>query len=160
MRFYGERRRSTVLVSSVIQAMLTYASAALGTSGLVSKTAGDQLPRNFIVLLPLALLSMQSAGQCVLSRILGYTEIPTVVLTSAYCDLVMDDKLFNATLHENSKRNRRVASMVLLLLGSVTGGYLTLEGDINLALWLSGTIKVIIAITWLFWRSTGSIRLE
>jgi hypothetical protein len=72
----------------------------------------------------------------------------------------MDDKLFNASLHETPKRNRRVASMVLLLLGSVTGGYLTLEGDINLALWLSGTVKVIIAIMWLFWKSTGSIRLE
>ncbi len=41
-------------------------------TGFVPKDAGDKLPHDFIVLLPLSLLSFQSAGQIVMSRFLGY----------------------------------------------------------------------------------------
>lgn len=37
---------------------------------------------------PIVLLSIQSAGQIVASRALGYNEIPTVVITSLLCDLM------------------------------------------------------------------------
>jgi len=40
-----------------------------------------------ITLLPLALLAFQFGGQIVTSRVLGFNEVPTNVLTSLYCDL-------------------------------------------------------------------------
>ena len=118
------------------------------------------LPGNCIVLLPLALLSFQSAGQIVLSRVLGYGELTSVVLTSAYCDLAMDERVLTAPVTGDSKRNRRAASTVVMLLGAVAGGFLTRDGDISATLWVAGSVKVVFAVIWLFWRGEGDIRLE
>lgn len=112
------------------------------------------------MLLPLALLALQSAGQIIMSRILGFGEITTVVLTSAYCDLFFDQEVLSAPLRDNVKRNRRVASVVMLFVGAIAGGFLTRDGDIALALWIAGAMKVAIGVVWLFWRGKGGIRLE
>ena len=160
MRYFGPLRRSTFVMSFLVQALLTFASAALVMTGVVSKDAGLALPDNFIVLLPLSLLSVAQAGQIIVSRFLGYGELTTVVLTSAYCDLAFDSNLFTASPTENSKRNRRVASMVMTVGGAIAGGFLTRNEDIAPALWLAGALKVIIAVIWMFWKSKGAIRLE
>lgn len=146
--------------SFVFQAALCFIGAGLVVSGVVHRNAGDQLPNNLIVLLPLSLLSFQSAGQIVASRMLAYNELPTVVLTSTYCDLMLDPALFTASLTQNSKRNRRFISAVALLAGAMLGGFLTKNGDIADPLWIAGTIKVVLAVVWLFWSAEGSIRLE
>lgn len=160
MRFFGPMRRRTVVISFMLQATLIYISAALIESGVVPEDAGSLLPDNFIVSLPLALLALQSAGQLVMSRVLGFGELTSVVLTSAYCDLVFDPEVLTAPLKENSKRNRRIGAVVFLLLGAIAGGYLTQDGDISLALWISASIKVAIGIAWMFWKGTGNIQLE
>ena len=129
-------------------------------SDVVPDDAGNQLPRNCIVLLPLGLLSFQSAGQIVASRMLAYNELPTVVLTSTYCDLMFDPALFTASMKETSKRNRRFVSAIALLLGAALGGILTRDGSIADALWIAGIVKVIMAVIWIFWKGEGSIRLE
>lgn len=152
-------RRKTVVASFIFQALLICVSAALIESRFVPGNAGDLLPDDFIVLLPLALLAMQSAGQIVMSRILGFGEVTTVVLTSAYCDLAFDPEI-TAPLKENSKRNRRIGSIVMLFLGAVAGGFLTANNDLSLALWVAAAIKVAIGITWMFWKGNGSVRLE
>jgi hypothetical protein len=159
MRYLGSMRRNTIVLAFSLQAVLIFVSAALTTFGVVSPDAGYLLPDNFIVLLPLALLSIQSGGQMILSRILGYGEVTSVVLTSAYCDLVMDEKLL-APLKENSKRNRRVMSTIMVVAGAISGGFLTVGGDISSALWLAGGLKTILAVVWCFWKAEGSIRLE
>jgi len=161
MRYLTPLRRSTVMISILLQALLTFISALLSTIGTVPTDAGDLIPSNYIVLLPLVLLSLQSGGQCVLSRFLGYTELPTVVLTSAYCDLAMDEKVLTSGLTENSKRNRRVGSMLMIVGGAVVGGFLTKDGDIAAALWAVGGIKVGMALVWILWRpKEGRVRLE
>jgi len=160
MRILGPLRRRTVVLSFALQALLTFVSAALVTASVVPGDAGFLLPKNFIVLVPLALLSVQSAGQMVVSRFLGYGEVTSVVLTSAYCDLAFDCEVLTALPTENPKRNRRVASAVMLIVGAIAGGFLTENGDIASALWLAGGLKVAIAVTWMFWKSKGAIRLE
>ncbi|KIW49271.1 hypothetical protein PV05_10965 [Exophiala xenobiotica] len=159
-RYLGPLRRSTMSSSFLFQALLCFTAALLVVSDVVESDAGNQLPRNFIVLLPLGLLSFQSAGQIVMSRMLAYNELPTVVLTSTYCDLMFDPALFTAPLRQNSKRNRRFLSAVALLLGAVLGGFLTKGGDIADPLWIAGAIKVVLAVVWLCWHGKGSIRLE
>jgi len=160
MRILGPLRRRTVVLSFALQALLTFVSAALVTASIVPSDAGFLLPSNFIVLVPLALLSVQAAGQMVVSRFLGYGEVTSVVLTSAYCDLAFDREVLTAPPAENPKRNRRVASAVMLIVGAIAGGFLTENGDIASALWLAGGLKVVIAVTWMFWKSKGAIRLE
>jgi hypothetical protein len=159
MRALGPLRRSTLLIASVLQAALTALPAILSVTHLVPPSAGDQLPHNYIVLLPLGLLAAQSGGQCVLSRVLGYGELPTVVLTSGYCDLAMDEKVF-AGLGGNPKRNRRVGAMAMVVLGATIGGFMTKRGDIGAALWAVTGVKVVMAGAWLVWRpKEGRVRL-
>lgn len=144
----------------MIQALLTAISALLSSTDIVPSDAGDLVPDNFIVLIPLILLSIQSAGQCVLSRFLGYNELPSIVLTSAYCDLVMDDKVFGG-ITSNSKRNRRVASTIMVVVGAILGGFMTKQGDIGPVLWAVAVIKVLMALVWLLWkRKDDGIRLD
>ena len=146
--------------SFLFQALLCFISGVLVLSDVMPDDAGDLLPGNCIVLLPLGLLSFQSAGQIVASRMLAYNELPTVVLTSTYCDLMLDPALFSAPIREGSKRNRRFVSAVALMLGAALGGILTRGGSIANALWITGIVKVIMAVIWIFWRGEGSVRLE
>lgn len=118
------------------------------------------LPQTFIVLLPMSMISFQSAGQIVMSRFLGYNELSTLALTSNYCDLFMDPAIFTAPVPENSARNQRASSAIALLLGAMMGGALTGDGSIVEALWVAAAVKVAVALAWLAWPSKGSIRLD
>lgn len=73
-RFLGPLKRGTMVSSCLFQATLCFAAVVMVVTGFVPKDAGDRLPHNFIVLLPLSLLSFQSAGQIVMSRFLGYVR--------------------------------------------------------------------------------------
>lgn len=153
-------RRSTVCGCFIVQASLCWASAALVQSGVVPEDAGTILPDSFIVLLPIVLLSFQAAGQVLMSRVLEFTEVPTVVLTMSYSDLMFDTQLFSAPLREGSKRNRRVLAIVGALTGAIVGGFLTKADTVANPLWIAGAIKMAIAIGWIFWKAEGSIELE
>jgi hypothetical protein len=159
MRAMGPRRRGVIIFCLALQALLTFGAALSATTGLVPPDAGNQLPHNWIVLFPLAMLSAQAGGQCVLSRALGYNEMPSVVLTSAYCDLVMDPQIFSS-ITANAKRNRRVASALMILAGAAIGGFMTKDTDIGPALWLGSALKTVMAASWLFWKAEeGQVRL-
>lgn len=154
-------RRSTLVLTTFLQSLLILVAALLSTIDIVPADAGDLVPENLIVLLPLSLLAAAAGGQCVMSRLLGYGELPTVVLTSAYCDIAMDEKLFKG-LEGNGKRNRRIASAFLLIAGAAVGGWMTMEHKgIEGALWIVGGVKIVMAIIWAFWRAEeGRVRLE
>lgn len=89
-------------------------------------------------------------------------ELPTVVLTSTYCDLFMDASLFTLPVARggNLKRNRRFVSAIALVIGAAISGFLTEDGDIAHPLWITGVLKIVIAMTWVFWQGKGTIRLE
>jgi hypothetical protein len=89
-------------------------------------------------------------------------ELPTVVLTSTYCDLFMDPKLFSTPIARggNLKRNRRFVSIIALVLGAAASGFLTENGNIANPLWITAVLKVIIACVFVFWQGKGAIRLE
>lgn len=144
----------------LLQALLIYVSASLVSLDIVTKNAGEKLPDSFIVLLPLALLSFGQAAHIVLSKTLGFPEITAVVITSAYADFCMDETLLTTPLAKNIKNNRRAASAILLFLGAVSGSWLTQDGDIEIALWISGSIKVVISGMFLVWKRKEGIRLE
>ncbi|KAF3401679.1 hypothetical protein F1880_010006 [Penicillium rolfsii] len=152
-RITGARRRGSLMLSFFIQASIIVITAALVQGGVVSSALDDssQSVTRWDQEVPIVLLSLQSAGQIVASRALGFNEIPTVVITSLLCDLMSDPKLF---LLRNDKRDRRVIAFVLTLIGAIIGGWVTkATGDIAPILWLSAGIKYIVAFTWGLWKT-------
>lgn len=118
--------------------------------GVITETGSTVF---FIELVPLALLAFQSGGQIVTSRLLGFNEVPTTVLTSVYCDLASDPKLL-APLKKNLKRNRRIGAVIALLIGGIAGGWLSRSSArMSSALWLGGAIKITIAVSWSVWKA-------
>ncbi|KAK0702978.1 hypothetical protein B0T26DRAFT_658911 [Lasiosphaeria miniovina] len=167
-RHLHPQRKATLSISFLVQAAFVFAAAALSQTravpafgrALLETTLDDaqEAARNVdednpLALLPLALLAFQFGGQIVVSRLLGFNEVPTNVLTSLYCDL-LSDPLLLARLDKNPKRNRRLAAIVLLVAGGVVGGWLQRSrAGMSSALWLAGSIKFVIAIAWIGWRS-------
>ena len=87
------------------------------------------------------------------SRALKYNAMPTVVLTSLYCDLMSDAQLFTAPLGQNADRNRRFLGAVLLLCGAISGAYLTKsDAGFKGGLWIAVGIKVTMTVAWFFWK--------
>ncbi|KAK1622081.1 hypothetical protein BDP81DRAFT_466313 [Colletotrichum phormii] len=167
-RHIHPKRRSTLALSFLLQSALVFLAAAFAQTrliadfGKVSVQGSDsnhvfKTSENPLVMVPLALLAFQFGGQIVTSRILGYNEVPTNVLTSVYCDLLSDPKLF-APLKENPKRNRRFLAVVLLVLGGIIGGWLQRSrAGMPGALWISGGVKFIIAVAWMGWASNEPV---
>lgn len=89
-------------------------------------------------------LAFQSGMQIATSRLLGFNELPVNVLTSTYCDIMGDFKLMATN---NVRRNRRVAAVVLLLIGAIASGWLMRSsGGLMSVLWISGGVKFFTAV--------------
>jgi hypothetical protein len=131
-------------------------AAALVEGSVVPRPHGLEIETgtvSFIELVPLAFLAFQSGGQIVTSRLLGFNEVPTTVLTSVYCDLISDPKIL-APLRKNVKRNRRLGAILTFLIGGIAGGWLT-RSDAGLAsaLWIAGAIKITLSVSWSVWKA-------
>jgi hypothetical protein len=112
---------------------------------------------DFKELVPLGFLAFQSGGQIVTSRLLGFNEVPTTVLTSVYCDLASDPKFF---VKDNVKRNRRAAAVIALLVGGIAGGWISRSSvGLSVNFWIAAVIKMIIAASWSVWKPYGTIQL-
>lgn len=104
-------------------------------------------------LLAIGLLSFQAAGKVVASRVLGFSALPSVVLTTLYNDLASDPALFTAGLTENVQRNRRTGGLLFYVSGALLGGVFA-RSSVGFAgaLWFTAGIKVMIVVAWLMWR--------
>lgn len=152
-------RKATLAGSFFIQGACIFVAAALVQAGVVPEPHGleeeSSTTVQFIELLPLAFLAFQSGGQIVTSRLLGFNEVPTTVLTSVYCDLASDPKLL---ARNNVKRNRRAAAVVTLLIGGIVGGWLSRSNaGLSTALWIAGGVKIVISASWSVWKERVEI---
>lgn len=145
-------RRSTLAASFLIQSLFIFVTAAFIQGGVVNgslDTITDDI--TWRQLLPITLLSFQSAGQIVGSRVLGLAEVPTVVLTSMLHDISTDPALLGP-LRKNVKRNRRVLAFVAILVGAVAGGFISEKTRrMQIPLWIAGGIKLCVASAWMLW---------
>jgi hypothetical protein len=161
-RYISPLYRSTLSLSFAIQGICIIIAASLVQGGIVPSPKGlvaqtDDV--HFIELIPLAFLAFQSGGQIVTSRLLGFNEVPTTVLTSVYCDIASDPKIL-APFKDNVKRNRRVAAVLTFLIGGIAGGWLSRsDAGMSSALWIAAAIKLGIAIAWAFWKGRHSIEI-
>ncbi|KAL4725685.1 hypothetical protein ACLX1H_007836 [Fusarium chlamydosporum] len=138
-RHFGPQKRWVLITSFFVQSILTGLVALLATTGAVYnhphgrstvhengwiiERVQNSFPASDYA--AISILAFQSAGQIVASRVLKYNAMPTVVLTSLYCDMMSDAKLFTAPLTDNADRNRRALGAVLLFVGAVCGGFLS-----------------------------------
>lgn len=158
IRKLGSLKRGVLGLSFLIQTLCIFIAAALVQANVIR--AFDSYGPNqaqeeihFNELIPLAFLAFQSGGQMAASRLLGFNEVPTTVLTSVYCDFITDQKLL-AGPSENVKRNRRFGAIATFLIGAICGGWLTRSTlGLQVALWISGGIKLVVTVAWFLWKA-------
>jgi uncharacterized membrane protein YoaK (UPF0700 family) len=143
-------RKRWVLVSSHLIQTLLVVVAALIVMRDANERSGNEL--RWQVLVPIALVAFQAAGQAVTSRALKFSALTSVVLTSIYCDLFSDANMF-AGITQNVERNQRAAAPIALLIG-VLGGGLWSKSAFGMAgaLWSAAGLKALIILAWLFWK--------
>lgn len=148
-RFLGGRKRWVLVSSYALQLLLIVAAALVVTYG--HDESDDKERLHWQVLVPLGAVAFQSSGQAVTSRVLQYSGLTSVVLTSNYCDLFSDPNLLSL---KNVERNRRIAAPVLLLVGAMFGG-LWAHSSIGLAgaLWTAAVLKAAVVIAWMVWSA-------
>ncbi|TVY14559.1 hypothetical protein LARI1_G009285 [Lachnellula arida] len=160
-RLFNPKSRGTLAVSFFLQSACIIVAAALVQANVVPSPkgvvveGGDDV--DFLELVPLAFLAFQSGGQIVTSRLLGFNEVPTTVLTSVYCDLSSDPKVLAG---DNVKRNRRVCAVLGILIGGIAGGWISRSSaTLSTSFWLAAAIKMGIAIGWSLWKPKPSVQL-
>ncbi|EYE98452.1 YoaK family protein [Aspergillus ruber CBS 135680] len=146
-------RRSTLVLSFSVQTAALLAAALLIQLDVVDNRPEDpRAPIQWIQVLPIALLAFQAAGQIVASRVLSYDEIPTIVLTTLLCDLLVDKNLCQRPWKANQKRNRRLAAFLSLFLGATTAGGLCKVDHMPAGLWLAMGLKLMITASFMVWK--------
>jgi hypothetical protein len=160
-RLINPKSRRTLSLSFFLQSACIIVAAALVQAHVVPEPVGVVAESgsnvDFIEFLPLAFLAFQSGGQIVTSRFLGFNEVPTTVLTSVYCDLVSDPKIF---ARDNVKRNRRVAAALCILIGGIAGGWISRSAaGLSTNLWIAAAIKMVIALSWTVWKPAAPIQI-
>ncbi|KAL8745502.1 MAG: hypothetical protein Q9184_007864 [Pyrenodesmia sp. 2 TL-2023] len=150
-------RRSTLTISFLIQAIIIIFCAILIKAGLIEgrlEYIGEDI--EWIHTIPIAVLSFQAPGQVWLSRNLDFAEVSTVVVSTMLYDFGSDPGLFD---RRNEKRNRRFFGFCCLLVGAVTGGWVTKQsGHITIAMWVAGGIKLCIAAAWVVWPAEKRVK--
>lgn len=159
-RRVGARNRGILFCSFMVQAGFIIVATAIIQANLgIPHTPADMSLAGgplFLELIPIGLLAFQSAGSIATSRALGYNEIPTVVLTSVYFDIASDPRI-DDPVNKNVKRNRRIGSVAMLVIGAIVGGWLSRSsGGMQSALWMAAGLKICIALTWWVWKGVPS----
>lgn len=133
-------------------------AAAVVQARIVPSPEGEKIPGlDFKELIPLGFLAFQSGGQMATSRLLGFSEVPTTVLTSVYCDLSSDPMILR---RDNVKRNRRLGAVLCILAGGVVGGWVSRSpAGMSISLWIAAAVKMAIALSWSFWRPAPPLQI-
>jgi uncharacterized membrane protein YoaK (UPF0700 family) len=135
------RKRWIIASSHLLQVVLISLAAAIVIIDAKTPSNGEL---RWQVLVPIALVAFQAAGQAVLSRALKVNALTSVVLTSIYLDLFSDMELF-AGINHSVQRNQRATAPIALLIG-VIGGGLWAKSAIGItgALWNAVVLKCLI----------------
>lgn len=149
-------RRSTLVSSFALQTTAILVSSILVETGVVdSSIEVSTRGVHWIQVLPISILAFQAAGQIVTSRLLGIDEIPTVVLTTLLCDLLMDKKLFSIRPRWKLTdfRTRRLLTLLAAFSGAMLSGGLSKVSGLSASLWLAAGIKAAVTLCFILWRA-------
>ncbi|KAF2672168.1 hypothetical protein BT63DRAFT_190111 [Microthyrium microscopicum] len=151
-RAFSPRKRWVLVSSHIFQTFLIMVAALIVMYDPADGDFDKSGELRWQVLVPIALVAFQAAGQAVTSRALKFNALTSVVLTSIYCDLFSDMNLF-AELTTNVERNQRATAPVALLVGAIAGG-LWAKSDFGMkaALWTAAGLKACIVLAWILWK--------
>jgi len=139
--------RLHIVLSFTVQTLLLILAAALCSTPIVLQNnlgANEGVLNDHRVLIAIPALSFQSGMQIATGRLLGFGELPTIVLTSVYCDLMNDAAGLQL---KNKKRDRRIGAFLLLLSGAIVAGWLMRAGiGVQGVLWIAVGLKALISI--------------
>lgn len=157
-RFIKPKARGTLGTSFFLQSCCVIIAAAVVQAHIVPEPSGEAiLGLNFKELIPLGFLAFQSGGQMTTSRLLGFNEIPTTVLTSVYCDLSSDPRILRK---DNVKRNRRAGAVLCILTGGIVGGWVSRSSaGMSTSLWIAAAVKMAIALSWSLWTPAPPLQI-
>ncbi|KAL2843240.1 hypothetical protein BJX68DRAFT_278084 [Aspergillus pseudodeflectus] len=150
------RQRGALFFSFLLQMACVAVAATIVTLEKQSKSD----PLSWKIAVPLALVAFQSSGQAVTSRVVGYSSLTSVVLTSIYCDLFSYPALALTTTSAGGGKKgdewRRLGA-VLALFGGILVGGLWAKSEVGLkgALWTAVVLKGGIAGAWLVCSGEG-----
>ncbi|PFH59047.1 hypothetical protein XA68_12885 [Ophiocordyceps unilateralis] len=136
----GPRKRWWLVLSNLVQTVFVF-----GVAGIQYRYGNAD--RGPVALGVVALLAFAAGSQVVQSRSLRMTEISTAMATAAWVDLVIDPKLF--VLH-NRPRNRRVAFLAALAVGSLIGAVVYRQVGSAAVMAVSGAGKLLVTVLFLF----------
>jgi uncharacterized membrane protein YoaK (UPF0700 family) len=148
-RLFPARQRWVLCASFLAQMLCVTIAAIIVTVYRPTREA----PLSWLVLVPLALVAFQSSGQAVTSRVLQFSGLTSVVLTSIYCDLFSHPDLLSSKVIGHADEMRRLGAVLCLLFGVILGG-LWAHSSVGLmgALWTAAILKGFIVIAWLAWK--------
>lgn len=172
--------RWTLTCSFLIQAALVSTVAKMAQSEAVSSSSREGAVftsgspgHHYLELLSIAILSFESAGQVCLSRVLGCAEIPTIVFTLTYHDLVGDSlstrkywresRTWRIFFESQKKQIRRVVCAVLFFGSALIGGFVcksNRNAGFAAALWVAAGVKVLICVAWCLWKRKEATEIE
>ncbi|RAL12009.1 YoaK family protein [Aspergillus homomorphus CBS 101889] len=147
--FGGPRVRGALALSFALQTLCIAVAAVI--TGVYRPPRGAGL--GWTTAVPLALVAFQGSGQAVASRVLQFSALTSVVLTSIYCDLFSAPVLGASSVAGNPDEWRRLGAVLALVVGVVMGGFWA-KSEVGLqgALWTAVGLKAGITVTWLWWR--------
>lgn len=155
-RLLGPTRRITLILSFALQTAMLLGAALVVQ--LVAPLPDDPNSVEWRKAVAISLMSFQAAGQIAASRFLGYSEIPTVLLTALVCDLFLDVKLYQRPWKANPKRNRRIGAVFAHFFGAMTAGGIAKEVGLAGGLWYAMSLKGAITVTWFAWSGKRHLK--
>ncbi|KAL6232561.1 hypothetical protein BDW75DRAFT_247110 [Aspergillus navahoensis] len=147
--FRSPRERGALVLSFMLQMGCVAVAAGIVSFTTQPQDKADGLGwKNGV---PLALVAFQSAGQAVTSRVVGFSGLTSVVLTSVYCDFF--SYLGRPGCGKRADEWRRLGAVGGLMLGILLGGVWA-KSEVGLmgALWTAVVFKGAIAVAWLCWE--------
>ncbi|KAH8702511.1 hypothetical protein BGW36DRAFT_395134 [Talaromyces proteolyticus] len=151
-RFFPARRRWVMCISFTIQTACIIVAAIIVILGPVENSRPFWLEYG-----PLAIVAFQSGGQAVISRVLSFNALTSVVLTSIYCDLFASPTLLSVRAFSRKEQLQRAGAILCLVTGAVCGGCLvrTSTGFVG-ALWVAAFLKGVTIVPLVFWKAEKS----
>ena len=136
----GPRCRLWLIMCNLLQTVLVFIAAAVQYVYGVQSSGPSALA-------VIALLAFASGSQVIQSRSMAMTEISTAMATAAWVDLVMDPHLLKV---ENRSRTRRLAFLIVLVLGALSGAAMYKTAGSCVAIAVSAAGKFLVTIMYFF----------
>ena len=128
---------------SLFHCILYFVAAALVFTNVTPVSSTSRLS-----LITFALLALGQGSQIVLTKRAGLAEFTTAVITSTIGDISSDPKLFHFWGKGVRGLDRRVASVMSLLVGAIAGGEIYKFQGYGVSLFVGGGISFLIMIGW------------